>query len=335
MPHAASRLSNIGVVLIGRNEGARLELCLDSIPEDVGGVVYVDSGSTDGSADLARSRNVEVVTLDMAKPFTAARARNSGFEALMKHSPQLVCTQFVDGDCSLADGWLETAAAAMDEHPDWAGLCGFRRERFPTRTIYNHACELEWTTPPLGEVGKTGIGGDVMIRVSEFRKVGGYDASLIAGEDPDLSARLHEIGGEVVRIDLDMTHHDADIQDFSQWWARSVRSGHAYAEIASRHHEGGLFQRNLRSTIVWGGLLPATAAVFAPWNPTILFAIGLLYLVQIFRVARGMDPDRFPGRDRIIWGLSCMATQIPKMYGVLRFEWNRLLGRRSALIEYK
>jgi len=92
----------------------------------------------------------------------------------MNLHPRLVCAQFVDGDCSLAEGWLETAAAAMDVHPDWVGLCGWRRERFPTRTIYNHFCELEWTTCPLGDIGKTGFGGDVMIRIAAFRSVGGY-----------------------------------------------------------------------------------------------------------------------------------------------------------------
>jgi len=158
---------------------------------------------------------------------------------------------------------------------------------------------------------------------------------LIAGEDPDLTARLQGTGGKVMRIDRDMTHHDADIQNFSQWWTRSVRSGHAYAEVASRQHEGGLFRRNLRSTIVWGGLLPAAAVVLGPGSPAIPVAIVLLYVIQIVRIARGMDPGRFSVRDRLVWGLSCMASQIPKMVGVLRFQWNRLRGRRSTLIEYK
>ncbi len=57
---------NIGIVVIGRNEGERLRRCLGSVVRRVGKVVYVDSGSTDGSVDMVR-------------PFTAARARNEGF----------------------------------------------------------------------------------------------------------------------------------------------------------------------------------------------------------------------------------------------------------------
>ena len=50
-------------------------------------VVYVDSGSSDGSVGLARSMGAEVVELDLSLPFTAARARNAGFERLQQVDP--------------------------------------------------------------------------------------------------------------------------------------------------------------------------------------------------------------------------------------------------------
>ena len=48
-----------GVVAIGRNEGERLRLCLESVVGHAQAVVYVDSGSSDGSVELARSLGVE------------------------------------------------------------------------------------------------------------------------------------------------------------------------------------------------------------------------------------------------------------------------------------
>ena len=72
----------IGVVVIGRNEGQRLERCLRSLAQGADKVMYVDSGSTDGSLQLAANLGVEVLALDMSTPFTAARARNEGFAAL-------------------------------------------------------------------------------------------------------------------------------------------------------------------------------------------------------------------------------------------------------------
>ena len=54
-------MGSIGAVASGRNEGERLEACLKALVDDVDHMVYVDSGSTDGSRDLARSLGVEVV----------------------------------------------------------------------------------------------------------------------------------------------------------------------------------------------------------------------------------------------------------------------------------
>jgi len=73
-----ARLPPAGIVVIGRNEGERLRACFDALPGDASCVVYVDSGSTDGSVELARARGIHVVELDMSVPFTAARSRNEG-----------------------------------------------------------------------------------------------------------------------------------------------------------------------------------------------------------------------------------------------------------------
>ena len=62
---------------IGRNEGDRLKQCLQSVLT-AAQVVYVDSGSTDGSVQYAKEFGISVVELDLTRPFTAARARNAG-----------------------------------------------------------------------------------------------------------------------------------------------------------------------------------------------------------------------------------------------------------------
>ena len=76
-----------GAVAIGRNEGENLRRCLSSLTAASAEVlVYVDSGSTDGSVKWARHHGADVVALDMSLPFTAARARNSGFRRLQEDS---------------------------------------------------------------------------------------------------------------------------------------------------------------------------------------------------------------------------------------------------------
>jgi glycosyltransferase involved in cell wall biosynthesis len=81
--------SRLGVIAIGRNEGDRLVRCLTSVTGAVDNVVYVDSGSVDGSIERARGFGVSVVELDQGQPFTAARARNAGFEKLISQDPEL------------------------------------------------------------------------------------------------------------------------------------------------------------------------------------------------------------------------------------------------------
>ena len=98
----------VGIVAIGRNEGDRLRRCLQTLDLGVP-VVYVDSASTDGSAQLALSMGVDVVELDAAQPLSAARARNAGFTRLTTRQPSLRFVQFIDGDCELAPGWIDAA----------------------------------------------------------------------------------------------------------------------------------------------------------------------------------------------------------------------------------
>lgn len=330
-----SKLADLGLVAIGRNEGERLQRCLDSIPQGLSAVVYVDSGSTDGSRERAAERGVAVVDLDLARPFTAARARNAGFERLLEIAPGTRAVQFVDGDCSLAPGWLEAGIGLLDANPDWVAVCGYRREQRPEASIYNLLCDLEWTAAGPGDVGDFGFGGDVLIRTDALRAVGGYDERLIAGEDPELSARLRWAGGRVMRVDREMTRHDADMHRFRQWWTRCVRAGHAFAEVAARHRDRGLFRRNLRSIAIWGGLLPALLLGGALALPVVAVGVLALYALQVARIARGMDPGQRSPRERVAWGLCCMASQLPKAWGASLFYRNRLRGRRQEIIEYK
>src|SRR5262245_23394565 len=104
---------NLGVIIIGRNEGERLVQCLESVGAVTEKIVYVDSGSTDGSVAAARRAGAVVVELDLARPFTAARARNEGFWALKSADPSVRLVQFIDGDCTLVPGWIERAVAFL------------------------------------------------------------------------------------------------------------------------------------------------------------------------------------------------------------------------------
>jgi glycosyltransferase involved in cell wall biosynthesis len=343
-------VTGAGVVAIGRNEGERLRLCLASVVGRGMTVVYVDSASTDGSVELARSMGAQVVELDMSLPFSAARARNAGFERLVEVAPGVKFVQFVDGDCEVVSSWIERAAAELSARPEAAVVCGRRRERFPEASVYNRLADLEWDTP-VGEAKS--CGGDAMMRVDAFRGVGGFDPSVAAGEEPELCQRLRGKGHKVLRVDAEMTLHDSAMLHFGQWWKRAVRSGYGAADVAARFGEQGLFVHHVRSARRWaiGWPLCVVAAFMVPlfilslagvstgialvWAAACTALVAAALPGQMLRLAikaRRRVPD---WKTAITYGVLIMLGKWANLVGQMRYSRDRSAGRNTRLIEYK
>ena len=315
----------LGVVVIGRNEGHRLVDCLASLRHVDGPVVYVDSGSTDGSETVARCAGADVVVLDPAVPFTAARARNVGWRRLLQTWPHLPYVQFLDGDCRIDPTWLPAAVEFLRQRHDVAVVMGRRRERYPTRSIYNAICDDEWDGPA-GEVIE--CGGDVLSRAEVLRQLGGYRDDLIAGEEPELCVRLRQRGHRIWRLDREMSLHDANILRFPQWWRRSVRAGHAYAQVHLIHLRSPkrIWGANLRRTLSWSFLMPAALIAGSFLHPAWL-SLTFLYPIQILRLCGRQMSFRRAALN--------VVGKFAEMQGVLQYMTDGVLRRRQRLIEYK
>ncbi len=324
---------SVGVVVIGRNEGERLVRCLRSVLGRAHAAVYADSGSSDASVARARALGADVVELDASAPHTAARGRNAGFERLVAAHRDVDLVQVVDGDCEVQEGWLQAAAAYLTAHPEVAVVCGRRRERFPEASVWNQLADVEWDTP-IGEAAS--CGGDAMIRASAWRRAGGYDPSLIAGEDPEFCWRIRRDGGRIVRLDREMTLHDAALTRFGQWWRRQARSGHAYAETVWRHRAIPDPQRlrRLVSLVFWGGLWPLACLVLA-WPSGGASLLGLLAFAWPFRSAYREARPRWSARVSALWAAACVVGKVAELSGALRFAANLLRRRPTPLMEYK
>lgn len=289
-----------GFVIIGRNEGVRLALCIASVKREAQRIVYVDSGSVDGSVALARAHGLIVVELDQSRPFTAARARNAGLKALRDHFPDLAYVHFIDGDCELVEGWLSDALAAIRVETNVAAVCGRRRERFPDHSPYNQLCDKEWDTP----VGVApSVGGDALFRIDAFLSVGGFDPELIAGEEPDLCHRIRQLGWRIWRIDRDMTVHDAAMTRFDQWWQRNRRSGYATAEALFRRADPTLWRQVVSNTL---------------WSLPVLWAFWPLLWARICWRSGPLEASFIT------------LGKLPHMQGQIDY-----LRKRRRLIEYK
>jgi GT2 family glycosyltransferase len=321
---------NTGFVVIGRNEGERLLRCLRSVLHRDSAVVYVDSNSTDGSAERAAALGARVLQLDVSTPFTAARARNAGLYALLDWQPGIEQVQFVDGDCEVVPTWLSAATAFLANNPRVAVVCGRRRERFPDRSIYNRLCDVEWDTP-VGE--SKACGGDALMRVEALTGVGGYRDALIAGEEPELCVRLRAAGWKIWRLDAEMTRHDAAMTHWRQWWKRTVRGGYAFA--AGAHLHGAPPERfrvrESRSALIWGIAVPALLVAAVAISPAAWWAFAL-YPLQVLRLS--LEAQGTP-TQRVVRGMSLVLGKFAEAMGLIRFHYHRVTGATARLIEYK
>jgi GT2 family glycosyltransferase len=328
-------VGDVGVVIIGRNEGPRLIRSLASLTPQSNAVVYVDSGSTDDSVHQARSQGVHVVQMDLSKPFTASRARNAGFEALTETWPQVRKVQFVDGDCQILPDWLADASAALDADPNRVAVCGWGREIHPEHSIYNRICQVEWRMGSTGEVAA--FGGLVMIRADAFKAVGGFDEDVVAAEDDELAFRLRANGGTILKLDRDCFAHDANILRFSQWWKRAQRGGYAYAQVSSMHGSGPerKFVKEVQRTNLWGMVAPALAVVGAPFTRGLSLGVLVRYPIAMMRAAQTARRRGNAWPDSVAWGVSCGLAVFPQAIGARQFARNRRRGQTHQMIEYK
>ena len=319
----------IGIVIIGRNEGERLILCLESVLKQSVPCVYVDSQSSDNSVVESKKRGVTSVVLDTSEPINASRARNTGFKTLIEENPSLEYVQFIDADCELAEAWLDDALAILDQKPHVAIVSGRLREKHRVDSIYMRLCDIDWYVKP-GEVDS--CGGIFTIRKQVFEEFMGFDASLIAGEEPEFCFRLHNKGWGILSLDAEMGTHDSAMTHFSQWWIRCVKVGFAYANGAKW---GGLKKQCL-SSFIWGAILPAAILIGMLFISMYFLLLLGLYPLQIARIYMSkLNIGSDSSYDKYLYAQFCVLAKFPEARGVIKYIFNQWKGKQQKIIEYK
>jgi len=325
----------LSVVVIGRNEGARLTRCLDSVrralaPTVAAEILYVDSDSDDDSRERAAAAGATVLRVRPARP-CAAIGRNAGWRAARGEF-----VLFLDGDTVLDPGFLPRALAAMRD-PAVAVVWGHRREIDPGQSWYVRALDLDWVYAP-GVVAF--CGGDALMRREVLVASGGFDDTLIAGEEPELCQRIRGTGHRILHIDAPMTLHDLGIRSFRGYWRRAFRAGHAYAEVARATAATAhpLWAGEVRRNAVHGGAVAAApvalaaAALTGPAVLVVLLAAGALLLARTYRRCAWKSPSR---STRALYAVHSHLQQLPILCGQIAFHLDRIRGRRRELIEYR
>lgn len=319
----------LSVVVIGRNEGARLERCLRSIGQmDAPGeveIVYVDSASVDGSPARAAAMGAKVIAVHPKRP-TAALGRNAGWRAA---SAEFVL--FLDGDTILNPAFVKEALRNLDETT--AIVWGHRREINIQGSIYNRTLDLDWIYPP----GITEFcGGDALMRRAVLEQVGGFDETLIAGEEPEMCRRIRSHGWKIRHIDFPMTGHDLAMTKWSQYWRRATRAGYAYAEVSQRFRGSGLpfweedARRNRNRALVL--IVLCLLGLTGWWQFLIVLALFSALVLRTAAKTRWKSPSLY---TRLLYGVHSHLQQIPIFVGQLQYWNDRRAGKVRGLIEYK
>jgi glycosyltransferase involved in cell wall biosynthesis len=326
----------VSVVVIGRNEGERLRRCLRSVfamSRDFAlEVIYVDSGSTDGSVAFAQAEGARTIALKPERP-SAALGRNAGWNAARGS-----IVLFLDGDTVLHPEFVSSSLPEFSS-PTIAVVWGHRREIHPEQSIFNRTLDLDWVYAP----GLTQYcGGDALFRRAILARTNGFDPTLIAGEEPDLCRRITALGFDILHVDRPMTGHDLAITRWRQYWKRCTRAGHAYAEVSERFRNtqqpfwsGEAGRNRNRFFAIAAGLIAAVAASIL-LRSLLPIAAYLIFFV-LFSV-RSAWKASWKSKDRIallMYGVHSHLQQIPIYFGQLQYKWSRRRGKRLILFEYK
>lgn len=220
----------ISVVVPAYNAERVLGKCLAALGEQSRApheVIVVDDGSTDGTAELARSYGVRVLCQANAGP---SAARNAGARAA-----QGDLLLFTDADCVPAPDWVERMTAAFVD-PLVAGVKGVYRtsqEAWVARFVQiEHEDKYDrMRRSPFIDFIDTYAAA---YRREVFLSLGGFDESLGGCEDQEFSFRLAERGHRLVLApDAIVSHRHTD-NVF--WYARRKWAiGYWKARVTRRH----------------------------------------------------------------------------------------------------
>lgn len=177
----------VSIVIPARDEAAYIEACIGSLnaldyPASSYEVIVVDNGSSDDTAGVARALGAKVLERPGVK---VGGVRNAGCRAAAG-----AILAFTDADCVVPTGWLRTACAAL-ENPSIGAVGGVCT--VPESSTWIERC---WVTPQLAETATVArlAGSSFVVRRDVFDACGGFDESVVAGEDDKLSDCIAQKG---------------------------------------------------------------------------------------------------------------------------------------------
>ncbi len=318
-------LNKLGIIFIGRNEGERILKAVESFPASSASVIYVDSGSTDGSVDLIISKGINVHSLSPEKPFTAARGRKEGAEIMLKEYPDVRWIQFIDGDCALDPLWCDIGVEYLQSHDEVGIVCGILVEEKPELSHFNRMNALRWSSAPIGEI--EACGGIFLARREAYEQSGGFNEILLTGEEAEFCLRVRSSGYLIMRLNKRMAIHDSDLISLKSWWKRAIWGGYgdALRHVTIKHSNNNPEKRKIRSSFIWGLFMPfifSVGILGSFFNELLIVLPAIVLILYIQLLLRLIIRNLKNGngyRDSYIYSYLTIVRKVPHSLGYIKF----------------
>lgn len=224
----------ISFIVIGKNEGWKLPLCMQSILNSVQQnditdyeIIYVDSRSTDGSIEKVKDNFDNVRIFSITGQCNAAIARNIGGKEAKGD-----ILFFLDGDMELQAGFIPLLFE-QDRRMVHPFITGINCHHF-----YNENWEFLRTELSLQiheNTYRKVVGGFFIITKDLWTKIGGLDVRQKVCEDVDFGLRLAKQNLFVLMIaKVGVKHHTIEYMNPQRIW--KVLSLVKYVSLLFRNH---------------------------------------------------------------------------------------------------
>jgi len=186
----------ISFIVAVRNEEKALPLTLASLARYEGPheIIVADDQSADGT--IIAARQYADILVENTSPSRITIAANRNAAAARARGDYLV---FADADSYVQDAneFFSKVARMFQENPRLVALTFFNRITPILETSMDRIflAFFNWMTMLVNRIG-TGscIGKLQVVRATAFRRTGGYDPEIVAGEDVEFFRRLAKIG---------------------------------------------------------------------------------------------------------------------------------------------
>jgi len=307
----------VSIIIPARNEAANIGRCLDAVNSQETNrpfeVIVIDSGSTDGTGEIAARHGAEVITI-AAHEFDHGRTRNLGLSrAKGKYLVTLVA------DAVPANGaWLEELIAPLESDPNVAGS-------------YSRQLPHPWTNPLEGmRVLERFTAGDKEI-VSrypgdeEWEKLEPEKRMLLVNFDDVSAARRREVW-EKIPIAENYWGEDLD------WSLKALKAGHAIVfapgSVVYHSHELALLHSFRRAYVDQAVVKRMFGFIY--YSNMSEFRAGLLELIRMDdRILRSRKNVGLSAGESIRWRLWNPARRFIEALGayIAALDSDQLRGK--------